>query len=206
MRLWILLCAGPALAGDPSLFYSKSFPGSTPAYMEVRLAVDGGVEYRETPGEAPLRFKLTGNETQPILLLTEKLERFARPLESGLPVARMGEKTFRYEQDGQKKEVKFNYTQNLDGQALLDWFERITESARYFYDLERTVKFDRLGANKAILKLESAWDRQRLVGVELFLPLLDRVANNDAYLNMARDRAAKLAEVFRAGPPKPKEP
>jgi hypothetical protein len=206
MKPWLLLCALPALAGDPSLFYSKSFPGSTPPYMEVRLAADGSVEYRETPDEAALRFKLKEAELKPVLELTAKLDNFSRPLESGLPVARMGEKTFRYEKDGEKKEVKFNYSQDLDAQALLEWFERITESARYYYDLERAVKFDRLGVNHAILKLESAWDRQRLVAVDLFEPLLNRVIKNDVYLNMARERAAKLAEAFRAGPPKPKTP
>jgi hypothetical protein len=206
MKPWLLLCALPALAVDPSLFYSKSFPGSTPPYMEVRLAADGSVEYRETPDEAALRFKLKEAELKPVLELTAKLDNFSRPLESGLPVARMGEKTFRYEKDGEKKEVKFNYSQDLDAQALLEWFERITESARYYYDLERAVKFDRLGVNHAILKLESAWDRQRLVAVDLFEPLLNRVIKNDVYLNMARERAAKLAEAFRAGPPKPKTP
>ena len=46
------------------------------------------------------------------------------------------------------------------------------------------------------------YDRKRLVGVERFLPLLDRVAKNDTYLHMARERAAALADVFRN--PKPK--
>jgi hypothetical protein len=31
-----------------------------------------------------------------------------------------------------------------------------------------------------------------------FLPLLDRVANNEAFLHMARERAAALAEKIRA--------
>ena len=70
------------------------------------------------------------------------------------------------------------------------------------FNLERTVRFDRLGVNKTLLQIEAAYDRKRLVALERFLPLLDRVAKNDCYLHMARERAAALADAFRN--PKPK--
>jgi hypothetical protein len=41
-------------------------------------------------------------------------------------------------------------------------------------------------------------DRKRVVFPQLFLPMLDRVAKNDTYLNMARSRAANLAESIRS--------
>ena len=45
---WILVVAGSLLAADgPHLFYSKSFPGSTPAYVEITLSKNGDVAYRE---------------------------------------------------------------------------------------------------------------------------------------------------------------
>jgi hypothetical protein len=51
--------------------------------------------------------------------------------------------------------------------------------------------------------VEAAYDRQRIVGLDQFLPLLDRVAKNSSYLNIARDRAAALAEMMRAPKPTP---
>jgi hypothetical protein len=111
-------------------------------------------------------------------------------------------KTFRFEQGSVKNEQKFNFSLDLDAQALLDWFERLTETQRLHFDLERTAKFDRLGVNKTLLQIEAANDRKRLVGMDRFLPLLDRVAKNDAYLHMARERAAVLADSIRN--PKPK--
>ena len=51
-----------------------------------------------------------------------------------------------------------------DARLLHDWFERITETQRLQFDLERTAKFDRLGVNKTLLQIESAFDRKRLVG------------------------------------------
>jgi hypothetical protein len=192
-----LFLLSPLIAGDPALFYCKKFPGSKPAYSEIRLTRDGKVEYRETPDEDPLRFKLTESEADAVFQLAEKLDKMKRELESGLKVARMGDKTIRWEQDGVRNEVTFNYSTDLDAQALHDWFEKMSESGQYYYELEKSVKFDKLGVNQAILKLESAWDKKHIVGVAMYLPLLDRVAKNDTYLNMARDRAEKLAALFR---------
>ncbi|MBA3975098.1 MAG: hypothetical protein C0504_12885 [Candidatus Solibacter sp.] len=188
----------------PKLFYSKSFPGSTPAYMEIQLTEKGEVQYREAPGEDnPISFKLTAGETTQVFDIAGRLGHFDRELESGLPVARMGEKTFRWTRGAETREQKFNYSLDPDAQALLDWFERIGESSQRFIDLERTAQFDKLGVNRSILLLEALWDRGRLLGPDQFLPLLDKIAKQTAYLNMARERAARLAAIFRDPPPKP---
>src|SRR3954454_12785104 len=79
-------------------FYSKSFPGSTPAYVQVTLEKNGEAVYRESPDdELPLKFKLTEAETAEVYGLVEKLDNFKHPVESGLKVAFMGTKTFRLE-------------------------------------------------------------------------------------------------------------
>jgi hypothetical protein len=36
------------------------------------------------------------------------------------------------------------------------------------------------------------------VGREQFVPLLDRVAKNESFINLARERAARLADTLRA--------
>lgn len=201
MRL--LLLAGLATAlpvlAEPTLFYSKSFPGSTPAYVSIELQHDGQCVYKEAPDdEQPVKFKIAPEEAAEMYALAAKLEHFERKLESGLKVAFMGEKTFRWIDSGKESEQKFNYSQDEDANKLHDWFEKLTQTEQLFFGLERTVRFDKLGVHKAILQLEAAWDRKRLVAIDQFLPLLDRVTKNSSYLNMARERAAALAEVFRA--------
>ena len=196
----LLAACGLALLAEPRLFLSKRFPHSRPEYAELRIERDGRVEYRETLDEEPLRLKLTREETDAVFELAEKCDRFRKPLESELKVARMGEKLFRWEDGDEKHEVKFNYTLDLTGQALLDWYEKIVESELYLIDLERTARYDVLGVNQSLLQLEAGYDKKRLVSVEQYLPMLDRIAKNEKYMNMARDRAARLAEVLRAVP------
>ena len=202
--LFLATVLGVSAQTTPKLFFSKDFPGSTPAYMEIQLNAEGVAEYREQPGEDnPIILKLTVGDSTQIFDLAGRLGHFDRKLESGLAVAKMGEKTFRWIQGSEVREQKFNYTQEPDAQALQDWFEKIADTAYRFIDLERTAQFDKLGVNRSLLILESQWDRGRLVGQELFLPLLDKISRQSAYLNMARERAAKLAVVFRNPHAKP---
>jgi len=187
-------------AGDePRLFYSRDFPGSTPAYLQVTVLKSGDGDYREAKDdELPLKFKLSAAEVDELFGLAEKLDRFKHPLEAPAKVAFMGTKTFCWEEGDKKTEVKYNYSTDPSAQALQDWFERIAESAEHRIDLERAAKYDHLGVFKALLLLESALERGRLVAPDQFLPLLDRVAKNENYMHTARARAAEIAEAIRA--------
>ncbi|HEY2014667.1 MAG TPA: hypothetical protein VGH38_14250 [Bryobacteraceae bacterium] len=199
----ILFFASALFAGnEPRLVYSKSFPGSVPPYVQVTLDKSGAAEYREAvDDELPLKFNLTEAETQAVFDLAAKVDYFKHPLESPLKVAFMGTKTFRYENAGQNTETKFNYSEDPNAQALLDWCERMAESAQHRIDLERAAKYDRLGVVKALTLLESAMERKRLVGLDQYLPMLDRIANNENYMHTARARASEIAEAIRK--PKP---
>lgn len=198
MRSLLVFCAVLALHAEPSIVYSKYFKGSRPETTIITVSSTGECTYKESADEEnPLKFKLTESEASEIFGLAEKLGRFSRPLESPAKVAHMGMKTFRFEDGSVKNEVKFNYSEDPDAQLLADWFERISETERNYIELERTARFDKLGVNQALLLLQVTYERKRLVAPEQFLPLLDRVAKNESYLHMARERAASLADTFR---------
>jgi hypothetical protein len=110
----------------------------------------------------------------------------------------MGTKTIRFENGATRNEVKFNFSEDPTARELADWFERIAESERLLAGLEVAAKYDKLGVMQAVLLLESCYDRKRLVDLPQYLPLLDRIANNESYLHQARLRAAALADEIRA--------
>lgn len=196
----IAACAGCLLiAGDaPRVIYTKSFPGSSPAYVSITVERSGTVFYKEAADDDPEKFQLEEDATASIFDLAGKLDRFTHPIESGLKVANMGVKTFRWEDGAEKSEIKFNYSLDENAKALHDWFERITESERLLVDFRRSVRHDKLGVNQALLNIQTSWERKRLAGAAQFLPLLDQVARNDIYMHMARERAAQLSEAIRA--------
>ena len=198
----LFLIAVTALAGDPRIVYTKTFPGSTPAYVEIAVEKSGDVSYKETADDDPETFKLDPQTTAQMFDLAQKLDYFSHPVESGLKVANMGAKVFRWEDGDKKTEVKFNYSLDENAKALHDWFERITESERLLVEFRRAVRHDKLGVNDALLNIQSEWEHRRLAAAEQFLPLLDQVAKNDLYMHMARERAAQLADAIRASRPK----
>lgn len=198
---WVVALAGVSLLAatdPPRLFFSKSFPGSTPAYVEIAIERNGNALYKEAADDdQPIKFQISESDTTAIFALADKLGHFIHPLEAPVKVAFMGMKTFRFEAGSEKQEVKFNYSEDLDAQALLDWFERISETEQHLINLERTVKYDKLGVNEALLLLQISFEHKRLVASQQLLPLLDRVVKNDSYMHMARERAAGLAEAIR---------
>jgi hypothetical protein len=197
------LFAAVLFAGDePLLVFSKSFPNSVPAFVKITLSKSGAVEYREAEDDdQPLKFQLTPAETETVFNLAAKLDYFKHPLESPLKVAFMGMKTFRWENGAEKTEAKFNYSEDQNAQVLLDWFERMAESAQHRIDVERAAKYDRLGVVKALTLLQSALDRKRLVGMDQFLPILDRIVKNESYMHTARAQASEIAEAIRTPRP-----
>ncbi len=199
---WVLaLAVVPLVAGaePPRLIFSKSFPGSSPAYVEITLDRSGNASYKEAADDdQPIKFQVADSDVSAIFGLADKLGHFNHPLESPLKVAFMGAKTFRFENGADKQEVKFNYSEDPDAQALLDWFERISETEQHVINLERTVKYDKLGVNEALLLVQISLDHKRLVAPQQLLPLLDRVVKNDSYMHIARERAAAVAEAIRA--------
>ncbi|MEZ5398259.1 MAG: hypothetical protein R2729_01235 [Bryobacteraceae bacterium] len=204
MRSLAGLLLAASLWAEPRIVFQKAFPGSSPAWVEIALERDGKAVYKEAPDDPqPIPFQVKQEEADQIFTLAGKVDHFKRKLESGLPVAKMGQKTMRWEDGAAKNEATFNYTTDVDAQAILQWFEKMTETEQHFIAVERAVKFDKLGTNKALLRMQAAMERDRLVGLEQFLPLLERVTKNASFLHMDQERAASLIDWIKNGRPQP---
>ena len=205
--LAVFLLFAATLCAAPQLFYSKFFKGSVPEYVAITVDRDGQATYQEAKeDDNPIKIQLDRASLHEMFDLTEKLDRFQHPLESGLKIANLGLKTFRFDDGAEHHEIQFNYSQDLSAQALLDLFERITETEQHFADLDRTAHFEKLGVNDVLLQMQVTMERNRLVAPEQFLPLLDRIAKNESYLHISRERAAAIADDIRKSPQTPEKP
>jgi len=198
--LWTLILSVALCAGTPKLIFTRSFPGSTPAYFFIRVDRTGALEYKESPTDnQPLTAQLQEGDTATLFSMAEKLDYFKSPLESGLNVAKTGKKTFRYENEtGVATEISFNYSINETARWLLERFEQIGETERAYLELDRSVRYDKLGVNEALADIESLWLRRQLVAPMQFIPLFNRITTHESYMHLARERAAKLRDEFQA--------
>jgi len=193
--------APPDLSAD-QIFFSKSFPGSIPEYFEVTVDSTGKASYREDPDEDPIEFRLTEQEAREVFELAERVNRFRGQLQSDRKVAFTGAKTLRYTSaSGEEAEAKFSYSDDRDAHAIVVWFESAGETERHRIDLERVVRFDRLGVNKALLLFQTSFDDGRVVGAKQFLPIFRTIVEDTKFMHMARARAASLIERIEGGSP-----
>ncbi len=190
--LGAILLAGAAAAAD--IVYTKDFPGSVPEYVNITLSENGQVSYKEAEDEEPVVFQLEEPIRAEMFQLAADLQHFGMTIESGLKVANMGKKTFRWVDGGAMEEATYNHTTEKEAQQLQADFDHIAESENLLFALERAVRYDRLGVHEALLNIESAWQKKRLVGTAQFLPLMEQVKDNEAFLHMARERAARMTE------------
>lgn len=202
MKTLLLLLLSTALSASAQrIVYTKVFPKSKPDYVKIALDKSGAATYQEATDEPePEKFQLDSSAVTAVFALADKLDHFKPTLESGMKVARTGDKTYRWEDGAATSEATYNHTTNDDARALQDWFERITECQRILAELQRTLRFDRLGVNDAVLRLDAVVQQKRIVAPRQFIPILDRISKNESILNMARDRAANLSDTFKAWP------
>ncbi len=191
-----------SVAGTPKLTFTKSFPGSVPAYICLDVDRSGAVSYKEAVhDDQPVKAQLLESDATALFSMAEGLHYFNSPLESGLKVANTGKKTFRYEdENGAATEATFNYSTNQTAQQLLDRFEQIAQSERAYSELDRAMRYDKLGVNDALAEIESLWVRKQLAAPRQFIPLLTRISTHESFMHLVRDRAARLKDEFESGP------
>jgi hypothetical protein len=208
LSLFILLGLGSAPFADAgvsatpaTITFRKIFKSSFPEFVEIKVSDSGSgtCELRQLNEESnPRTMQIDAPLVQTIFDLAAKLHNFdGVDLEMHRRIANLGEKTFGYERGSESHHVTFNYTLNRDAAQLLDIFEGLARQQADLSDLDRTMRYDPLGVNDVILQIEKDLDHNLLPEPGQFLPLLDRVAADQHFIDIARERARKLAGRIR---------
>ena len=189
-------------SGDATIIFRKVFKTSFPEFVEIKVKQGGSGTYDirqldDDPSPQPL--EIGAALTQKIFDLAAKLHDFQGvDLEVHRRLANLGEKTFRYEKGGENHESTFNYTLDPTATQLLAVFEGLTRQESDLSDLQRTMRYDRLGVNDVVLQIQSDYDGKQLPEPERFLALLDQLAGDAKFIDIARDRARTLAGQIRS--------
>jgi hypothetical protein len=195
-----------ALARDSAndsatITFRKVFKQSYPEFVEIKITDAGSATYDirqldEQP--APQPFEVSRGLVDRVFQLAGQLHHFdGVNLDVHRRIASLGEKTFRYERGGEVHETQFNYTLDAAANQLLDIFEGLGRLQVDLDNLQREMRYDRLGVNDALLRIESDYNGKLLPDAERLLPALDQVASDDKFLDIARQRARSLAGRIR---------
>jgi hypothetical protein len=211
--LALFACAFAAMAAAPrvragipasnaTVTYRKIFKSSYPEYIEIKItdAGSGTFDIRQLNEESnPRAMHLDASLVQTIFDLAAKLHNFdGVDLEMHRRIANLGEKTFGYDRGAESHHVTFNYTLNRDAVQLMTIFEGLARQQTDLSDLDRTMRYDPLGVNDVLITVEKDFDNKLLPQPAQFLPSLDRLGADTHFIDIARDRARKLAARIRS--------
>jgi len=185
-----------------TITFRKTFKSSYPEFVEIKVNEAGSGTYdirqlNEDPSPQPL--EIGPPLAQKIFGLAGKLHNFdGVDLEVHHKIASLGEKTFRYERGAEMHTVTFNYTVDESANQLLGVFQSLVRQETDLSDLQRTLRFDRLGVNDVVIHVEADYDAKMLPEPERFLATLDQVVTDQRIVDIARQRARALAGRIRA--------
>jgi hypothetical protein len=185
----------------PALVFKKVFKGSSPEYVELRISERGcSYDIRSLADEPDLRpFEVSAATIQRMFALAAQLNNFRdAQLNIKKRIANLGDKTFRYERGAEVYETKFNYTVDPAASELLLLFEGLARQQDHLQTLAHRMRYDRLGVNQALLNFETDLDRKIIPEPERLLPVLEQLAADSRYVEIARQRARGLIERIKA--------
>jgi len=193
--------AVPAPSGA-KLTFRRIFKGSSPEFIEISVREDSDIaayEIRQLDEDAgSLPFQVSTAWRTKMFDLATQLKHFqGQDLDVHRKIANLGEKTFRWESGKEVHEAKFNYTLNSAAAQLLQIFEGLARQQEHVDLISRRMKYDRLGINDALLQFESDLNRSLLPEPQRVLPMLDQIASDSRFVDIARQRARSLAERIR---------
>ncbi len=182
--------------------FRRVFKGSSPEVIEISVhegADLAAYEIRqldEDPGASP--FQVGAPLRSKMFELATELKHFeGQDLDVHRKIAYLGEKTFRWDCGTEVHETKFNYTMNPAASQLLQIFEGLARQQEDADLISRRMKYDRLGVNDALLQFESDLNRSLLPEPKRLLPMLEQIAADAKFVDIARQRSRSLAERIR---------
>jgi hypothetical protein len=192
----------PSDPNGATLSYRRVFKSSTPEFIEIKVNENSSgatFDIRQLDEEpAPTAFEVGAALRAKMFELAGQLDHFENAqLDVRRRIANLGEKTFRYERGKEAHETKFNYTLDRAANQLMQIFEGLARQQEHVVTLERRMKYDRLGVNDALLQFETDLNRKLLPEPQRVVPVLEAIANDSRFVEIARQRARALAERIR---------
>ena len=199
----------PAL---PSVTFTQSFPHTRPAYFSLRVDSAGHASYesRREEGEPDqpvlgepyyVEFVISEATARRIFSLAESLNYFQGDWDfKKHRIADTGSKTLLYADSTRNHQTTYNWSENRAVQELTDIFQGISSTQEAANELTRLRRYDRLGLNHQLERMEDLAKNGWLRELQVIAPLLEKLANDREIMNIARQRAQHLLQLAAAPP------
>jgi len=179
--------------------FAQSWPEATPPFYSVALDSAGNVAYRSTaqPNNAGdpyiVRFVASDETRTRVFDLAKRLQYFRGNYDyTRSRIAYTGTKTLRFQNGKEEHVTTYNWSDNVAVQDLTRLFQNISETVEIGRVIAEKYRFDRLGVDAEMRKLEEAAKDGRAAELQAIEPLLSKIANDSGMMNITRRRAEQL--------------
>lgn len=203
----------------PTVTFTLDWPQARPPYYSIAVDSAGraaytGVDDARSGGEPYMeKFEVSRSVRDRIFAAAEALDHFQGQYDfKRHKVAFTGNKTLAYAGPKHKYSTTYNWSENPQVADLTQLFLGIGNTINGGRRLAYLHRFDRLGLNDELKDLESAAKEHYLVELHVISPVLHKIAEDPAVMDLARQRAQhllslaaaeQLAAQAPARPPKP---
>lgn len=206
-----VLLAGPTLraqnadqnsAAGASISFTRVWDAFTPQSVTFTVSASGATKYSSNnPGR-------TGDEVddyQTEFTMSpgsrDKLFRYAKEANyfdgdftfKKHVVASTGKKTLSYSDPARHFSATYDYSENKAIQEITSIFAGVSNTIEHGRKLQFLRRFDKLGLEEELKGMESAAEGHNLAELKIIAPMLESIAEDSTVLNIARQRAKKLA-------------
>ncbi len=196
----------------PTVRFELDFPGSSPERYSIVVDTLGEASYRVDPGQDPnaaqyvtpgrtapkddpyeLKFTMSQGTRERIFGAAEKLDYFSGNFDyTKRKIASSGKKTLTYTDATRNHTTTYNWSENPTVDELTHLFQNMGQTLEFGRRLEYMVRYEKLGVDSELRRMEDAAKRNELVELQVIEPLLHKIADDSSMLHIARSRAKKL--------------
>ncbi len=189
----------------PTVTFTCDWPNAHPPYYSIAVDSAGRAAYsavddKKENGEPYLeKFTVSRPAREQIFADAQALDYFRGKFDfTRHKVAFTGAKTLSYVDPTHQSKTTYNWSENPRLMALTQLFIAIGNTFDRGRKLQYQERFDRLGLNDTLKDMEALAKDQYLAEVHVIQPTLQRIANDPAVMDLARQRARRLLALAAA--------
>lgn len=215
---FVLLCAASCVAqveeqkselGFPRVAFELDWAQADPHWYRVEVDSQGRSAYKsqprvaadETPDEPySQEFTMNPKTAAHIFELADSVNHFQGNFDykGSTKMAQTGKKTLSYQTAGNNQSTSYNWSENKQIMELTDIFQGISLTIESGRELRHAQRFDKLGVDAILKRLEEFNKDHRLIELQAIAPILQRIADDRLCMNIARQRARRLLASVEA--------
>ncbi|MGE5114029.1 MAG: hypothetical protein ACM3JB_24480 [Acidobacteriaceae bacterium] len=197
---------GSMRPGLPTITFELDWKLADPQFYRITVDENGQATYESQPratGNQPggepyrLRFIMSQPMRTKIFDLAKALNDFRGNFETRNKVAQTGKKTLTYEQGATENKTTLNFSDNQQMNELITLFQKMSTTFEVAQKLDYEMRFDKLGLDRDLKNLVRLDKDNQLAELQVLSPTLERIANDEGVMNIARQKARQLLERSR---------